>query len=259
MSGRPRRPEPPPPRARPRGEPDGIAGPSAVRRRDRGPPGRCGGGPAYAALPTRGWSTSATTACPRRAPQGRPGRPAGTPPSRADQPAWTTTMTWGSCGRASTRGPRRRARRRRVSSRRRRAFAPLGRRVAHRRPRAGHWECRAACPPPRRAANRRADVHRAGDLAVDLALCFAERPAGAAPAQSDDLGGDRHRGLLRRAAPMSRPIGERQRASSSSADAVLPQPREPVVVGPPRSHRPDVAAGSSVRPRAAARRTSGRG
>ena len=62
-------------------------------------------------------------------------------------------------------------------------------------------------------------------------------------------------------APRSRPIGLDSRSISSSVRPASLEPGQPVVVGTPRAHRADVrdARAGAARPRAAARRTSGRG
>ena len=89
----------------------------------------------------------------------------------------------------------------------------------------------------------------------------ASRSPAAAPPQRDDLGGDRHGGLLRGAraeveADRARQPGQLRRRSARPRAAAPAGPRGCAASPSRRRRRPRAAA---ARPRAAARRTSGRG
>ena len=79
------------------------------------------------------------------------------------------------------------------------------------------WACRAGRPDPAASsspATRRTPSH-AGASCVDAALGVGQRPSRTAPAELDQLGGDRHRRLLRGA-------GARGRGRSASAAGPAP-------------------------------------
>ena len=82
---------------------------------------------------------------------------------------------------------------------------------------------------------------------VDAAGGGGERTAGAAPAQLDQLGGDRDRGLLGRPCPQVEPDRRAQPGQLVLGQADLAEPGQPVVVRPPAAHRPDVAGRGAQR------------
>src|SRR4029077_17049366 len=80
----------------------------------------------------------------------------------------------------------------------------------------------------------------AGELVVDPALGGGQRVAGAAPAELDQLGGYRYRGLLRRPGPEIKPDRGAYPGEFVLGQADLAQPGQPVVVRTPAAHRADV-------------------
>jgi hypothetical protein len=75
---------------------------------------------------------------------------------------------------------------------------------------------------------------------VDAAFGGGQRVAGAAPAELDQLGGDRHRGLLRRPGPEIQSDRRAQPGQFVFGQADLAQPGHPVIMGAPAAHRADV-------------------
>src|SRR5271166_4595939 len=90
-------------------------------------------------------------------------------------------------------------------------------------------------------ARRRRPQALADELVVDAPFGGGQRVAGAAPAELDQLGGDRYRGLLRRPGPEVQPDRRPQPGQLGFGQADLAQPGQPVVVGATASHRADVS------------------
>src|ERR1700758_2790504 len=78
-------------------------------------------------------------------------------------------------------------------------------------------------------------------VVVNSAFELRQRTPPATPLTSDDLRGDRHRGLLRGARAQIEPYRAGQSAQLGVGESCLAQPRDPVGVGASRSHCPDVA------------------
>src|SRR5580698_1413793 len=74
---------------------------------------------------------------------------------------------------------------------------------------------------------------------VDAAGGGGERAAGAAPAQLDELGGDRDRGFLGRPCAQVEADRRAEPGQLILGQADLAEPGQPVVVGAPAAHRPD--------------------